>query len=205
MRLAKGAKPGGGGCGRQFPVGANFAVEYKFGVGEFGRIAPVFRLAYLDTDGGASRRRTVCGRAPTCAAEYARAVGVAEKYRAKKTPRSHGSFAALTIITDYFISKFSPLRFLPPHEPQHPQPQPQPPLPAPFLSFLEKRNISQHAASIAIRIIIAFSITAFLSLRVLRLCQAACRSGMRQTSPRRLLKIASPPRIRARATSLIRA
>ncbi|PWL69115.1 MAG: hypothetical protein DBY30_01335 [Verrucomicrobia bacterium] len=66
--MAKGAKPGGGGCGRQFSVGANFAVEYKFGVGEFWRIAPVFRLAYLDTDGGASCRRTVCGRAPTCAA-----------------------------------------------------------------------------------------------------------------------------------------
>lgn len=52
--LAAGADDGamlGGGCGRQFPIGANFAVEYKFDIGEFGEIAPVFRFAYLDTDG----------------------------------------------------------------------------------------------------------------------------------------------------------
>lgn len=41
----------GGGFGRQFPMGVNFAVEYKFGIGEFGEIAPVFRFTYLDTDG----------------------------------------------------------------------------------------------------------------------------------------------------------
>lgn len=40
-----------GGLGKQFPTGANAAVEYRFGMGEFGEIAPVFRFTYLDTDG----------------------------------------------------------------------------------------------------------------------------------------------------------
>lgn len=35
----------------QFPMGVNFAIEHKFDIGEFGKLAPVFRFTYLDTDG----------------------------------------------------------------------------------------------------------------------------------------------------------
>ncbi len=34
-----------------FVMGANLGVEYKFDIGEFGKIAPVVRLSWLDTDG----------------------------------------------------------------------------------------------------------------------------------------------------------
>lgn len=33
------------------PFAFNFAVEYKFDIGEWGQIAPAFRFSYLDTDG----------------------------------------------------------------------------------------------------------------------------------------------------------
>ena len=33
------------------PMGLNFLIEYKFEIGDFGQIAPVFRYTWLDTDG----------------------------------------------------------------------------------------------------------------------------------------------------------
>lgn len=40
-----------GGYRQQYPLGLNVAIEHKFDVDGFGKIAPVFRYTYLDTDG----------------------------------------------------------------------------------------------------------------------------------------------------------
>lgn len=44
------ALPAGGWRGAN-PYGVNVCVEYRFDVGEFGKLAPVFRYSWLDTDG----------------------------------------------------------------------------------------------------------------------------------------------------------
>lgn len=66
-----------GSYGRQFPVGLNAMVEYKFDIGEFGKLAPAFRFTYLDTDGrgvtpsdGLRHTKNIAGDSP-----YKRATG----------------------------------------------------------------------------------------------------------------------------------
>lgn len=48
---ADGAKCLDGSYDSQLPFGLNYMVEYKFDIGEFGKIGPAFRFSYLDTDG----------------------------------------------------------------------------------------------------------------------------------------------------------
>lgn len=49
--IDKGRRLSGGEYERSWPIGLNAVAEYKFDMGQYGKIAPAFRFAFIDTNG----------------------------------------------------------------------------------------------------------------------------------------------------------
>ena len=69
-RIEKGKVLSNGSRGSANPYGMNFGIEYRFDVGDWGQIAPVFRYSWLDTNGRGMRNSDGVRQAPNVSGAY---------------------------------------------------------------------------------------------------------------------------------------